>query len=238
MNNQDFLYFVWGTHDHVNSSFYALLDTIANKFYLTGEDYETLKLLQFILIPTKHLLLVNLSGINNYELQLLDNSVCLMWGLDSSLTFTRPSTGSSATYKNTEYIKLKQHNIPITEADLELQKILLLLLRILDATKNFVNDQVDLHVDIKHTTELRKFCKIVLPDDQALQEMITIDEELILTLKTKIEECRSDVIRILSALDYNVSYYEFINGFKSIINNTTYYSMIKSNYKTHLLQSI
>jgi hypothetical protein len=237
MNNQDFGYFHWGTHENTHLPFYALATPSVSRFYIAGEDYQKLKLMQFITMSSRPTVMVKLSAMPNYSNGLIDNSVCLGWRVNSPLG-SYSSSGLAGDYKPRGIDRLSETSVPTFE-DLELQKNLFFISKLLDDTDSFIDRQLELHVDRQHTTEMLNYFKITLPNDIQLHSMIEQDHSNMQQLETTIRECKNILIRLLSLLDYTASHSQVCAELTATIDSTAF-SLTDSHltYKQYILDRL
>ena len=233
MNNQDFQYFNWGTHDDHTQPYYALIDS--NRLYLVGQEYQIFKLIQFIVLSSKNLRLLNLSKVPEYTPGLVDNSVCLNWGFDSYRAFDKMGAGFASTYKDPKTITLKNHNVLPSVPHFDFQKNLFLIIELLAKSDAFIRERTSDQVDIDHYKELHNFCKITLPNDMNLPNIIDVDYNSMLGLKNKIENCKNEIIRLLVELDYSTSHDAVVTALRAAIAGLAEQSSIDLDYKKYML---
>ena len=204
MNNKTFKYFDWGSHNDQDKKFYALTDSDAKKFYLVGQCYKLLRQIQLLTMSSQHLILLDLSLVKGYSLGLLDNSVCLNWGLHSPVG-AEMITGWGLNYSPGIFSKLVNHCDTVNESELEFQKNLLFLVNVLNKIDAFI-DQEYTKYDLNGYQELIEFFKITMPQDQLIIDTMCIEKNI----KENVIEYRNNVIRHLSNINYVKTHNEVI----------------------------
>jgi len=218
MDNQDFSLFSWGTHDNHHKNYYGLTNSAGNKLYLVGEDVSKLRLLQFIVLSSNNLLLLKLSDISNYGPGMLDNQVCLDWGISSPHGLLM-NDGRAGNYFTKKHDQLVPSAVPTTVQDLELQKNLFYILGILDVADNFINDHINQVPDVSYYNDLLDFFKIIMPGDTDLIRVVQLDQTPQLSLTENIKNLKNIIVELLSDLDYNKNYETVRNDLHTTIFN-------------------
>lgn len=239
MNNQDFTHFDWGMHDHPDRPFYALVHPHQDRLYIIGEDYDALKLMQLIVLSSRHLILIRISDLKNYQPGLLDNTVCLGWSVVAPLG-SELANGLAGTFRTRSVDLLSNHNRPAISTDLELQKNLFLIKKLLSATDGYIQSVLDTNVDLLHNQAMLDYFKIILPNDTQLIESVKVDQSLVLTLQNEILDCKNDLVKLLSNIDFSVDYETASTAVRNSINAYNFDSSygIKEEFKQYILEKL
>jgi hypothetical protein len=234
MNNINFVHFQWGTHHDHGNKHYALSNSVYNKFYLLEQDYKSLKMTQFLVMPFCPLASVDLTAFDNYTPGLIDNSVCFSWGINDQIGFQPAVTGYAGAYRKKIHDQLFEYKTSITEHDIELQKKLLLVNKILSSTDRFIKYQCNLYIDQYHNNMLKQFFEIIAPADKQMQELIDIDNQQMQNLEIELKQCYHDVILFLSKIDYSHPYNNVVDNISMSIqkysqsHNMDYHRLVQT----------
>lgn len=232
MTSQDFPYFDWGVHHNLEKNFYALVNSNADTFYLVNEDKNQLLQLHFILLASRHTMILNLSEIKNYKPGLIDNSVCLTWSLANLVP--RMGNGSMSTFRtefNTERL-ISKTQLPQLN-DIEFQKNVFYLLDILNLIDLYIDQQTKYFKDdYEYFDELENYFSACLDHDSSAIDLVKTDRLLNWETHAKILNIKKQMIGILSQCDYNNTH-EQVKQDLDIVNQVQsrfgeHYELIKS----------
>lgn len=201
MDITQFKHFRYGSHTKASQPFYALIDPRSRRFCLTSEDYAALKLVQFVVMPSKNLVSIRLDLMPNYQADMLDNSVCLAWTYISDQDVVSSGINHTAIFNLPQRVKLMEISAA-PDALIDLQRSLMLILRLLDDCAGYM-DNLTKRIDLEHNKEFIKFCRMVCPEDSQLIDIVSQDQ---LALEQYLAEHRNSLVRLLSGVDYSRSY--------------------------------
>lgn len=240
MNNQDFKYFFWGTHDRVNDPIYALSNLTYNRFYLTSQDYHLIKMTQMVTMMHQPLICVKLTDFQNYSAGLIDNVVCFSWGINDRATFQPALTGFLNSYKKKFYDQLFEYRLKTTNHDLELQKKLFLIYKILHETQQMIKKQCDMYVDLDHNLALKEYFSIIMPNDVDIQHMLDLDQADMHRVKHNINQSWNTMVNLLSNIDYEQDFSQIECQIRESIDADQSFNnfMYKKNLKQQVLKSL
>jgi hypothetical protein len=240
MDNTDFKHFFWGVQNHPESKLYGLSNLSYNKFYLISDDYQLLKTTQMTTMVYYPTVLVNLTAFHNYTNGIIDNLVCFNWGINDRAVFQPALTGFLSTYQKKFYDQLHEYSYPTTDFDVELQKKLFLIYKILSDTQLLIERQCNNYIDYKHNQSLKEYFSIILPEDQDIQKMIDKDQTDLEQFEKNIRHSWNTVVKILADTDYEQSYHSLENSIIDQINNCKSFNdfRYKHTIKNHLLNTI
>jgi len=189
MNNSDFKYFSWGTHDDARLAFYGLMAPDLSKIYLSSQNYTELKQLQLIAMQSRHLVMVPLTDFPEYIHNSVDNEICFAWGISFRTNSRGRSRGlghaSDYVYTGWDGDKLVDFQTTPTTQDLDTQKNLLFFHHVLTSS-NHVRETEQLRVYQPHHNELLHFVNLVLPHDQELVNLIRVDQALLCSVNQSV----------------------------------------------------
>lgn len=238
MNNQEFVHFRWGVHDNHAEPFYALIDPSGSKFFLVDQNIKLIKLVQMIFLSSRHLITAKISSVKNYEPTLIDNSVALDWGLKTPYGGPYTFTGNGGFWQIRRSDDLYNWKNKITEYDLNLQKNIFLVIALLNSADDFVRHELDRVDDSGHYNHLLEFVKIVMPEDNNVVDLISVDLNTIQQLKARIKNCKQDLIRMLSAITLTQDYSTVTEIITNQFNEQENLSDIKAAFRTQILNTI
>lgn len=221
-NNQSYQYFTWGSHQHHNRPFYTLGDWTSRRLYFTSEDHHRIKLIQFILLPWKHLVFMDLTRTMNYAPPLVDNSVCLNWFFRNVTQSSKTGLGFTGTWLAARRSFIEDGKTDPSDTELDTQKKIFVISRVLDAMDEFDSIVIgNIEQDLYHNIGLKEYCRMVLPNDLAVQQLIDKDQQSIESSHPRLATaaaCRQALLQILSSRDYLQTADQLIDDLVSEIN--------------------
>ena len=237
MNNQDFVYFNWGTHDNQLMPYYGLVSPTADRIYVVGEDYQQLKFIQLLLLSSRQISTTTISAVPNYTHGIIDNSVCLNWMI-SSPWGQHSVLGLAGDFKSRRSDSLIEATSVASDSDFELQKNIMFLQTLVTEINLFFKREVADQIDNRHNESLRNFVEILMPEDQDIRRVIDFEIQLVEQYREKINNIKNNFIRTLSTVDYNQPYKLVHKYIAEKIDNIHDTNEIQKNFKLFLTNLI
>ena len=170
---------------------YGLISTAINKFYLLDNDYETLKLIQFLIAKHEYL------SMNHFgTLCMIGNANCDEYGCDM-ITASNPSDYDI-------YPLSIDPQVDGENFDFNLQENLFYIRNVIVNTKKIIEDHIN---DVKfknaqnNTIMIKKFFNMLSTGDNDVKKIALFEEQFFNEYKLSEEKMLDCVIEVLYSLD-------------------------------------
>ena len=149
---------------------------------------------------------MDLSRTMNYKPPLVDNSVCLSWFFRNVTASSKSGLGFTGAWLAARRSFIEDGKSEPSDADLDIQRKIFVISHVLDAMDEFDSIvQGNVEQDLYHNVGLADFCRQVMPEDEAVQQLIVKDQQIIKASHPQLslaEKCRQGLLQILSGCDH------------------------------------
>ena len=178
---------------------YALYNPRSNRFVIADRSYEMLKSIQFVLTHKILLYCVRVSDIENYREGILDRGRLINIGLADS---NRINIAVDIHPKSEPYIRLIPNTDPIDSYHTHLVDVVSCFhqfIKVFNKEYGYFQDtmRTKSRNQKMHLEQLAEFSKLVMPDDQALLDLIKWETDYKFSIMKYLRSYKGEVFQML-----------------------------------------